>query len=65
MAARRVTRSLTEGIIFGQHLATLPENQLPLKLEIIRFYLHKRETECDQVFTRKGKLKSQKCKITS
>ena len=55
MAARRVTRSLTEDIIFGQHLETLPENQLPLKLEIIRFYLHKRETECDQVFTRKGK----------
>ena len=50
------TRSSTEDPIFGQFLQKLPENQLPLEIEVVRHYLHFKDTEFDQSYTREGKV---------
>ena len=60
MAEKRVTRSCTEDELFGQHSATLPDNQLALKIEIIQYFLHRKELECDRYMRGKTEVKTLK-----
>ena len=55
MSSNVTTRSVTEDLLFGQHLESLPEDQLPLKIEIVRHILFRRNNEFDKSYVRKGK----------
>ena len=50
------TRSSTEDPIFGKNLDKFLETKLPLKTEIYRNYLYRREAEFKLVYTRSGKV---------
>ena len=56
MAYALPTRSASEDPIFGQYLDQLPQNKLPLKSEIYRNYLFRRETEFQLLYARDGKI---------
>ena len=48
----RTTRSTTEDPIFGKTLEKLPENQLPLEIEVVRHFLHLKTYEFDKSYLR-------------
>ena len=50
------TRSSSEDPIFGSYLEVLPSNKLPLKTEIYRNFLYRRESVVQTIFQRNGKL---------
>ena len=50
------TRSSSEDPIFGSYLEVLPSNKLPLKSEIYRNFLYRRESVVQTIFQRNGKL---------
>ena len=50
------TRSSSEDPIFGSYLEHLPSNKLPLKTEIYRNFLYRREPVVQTIFQRNGKL---------
>ena len=54
-SSTRQTRSATEDSLFGQLLPTLPKDQLPKKLEIVRHFLYRKDKEFDKIYVRNGK----------
>ena len=56
MAYALPTRSASEDPIFGSYLEHLPSNKLPLKTEIYRNFLYRREPVVQTIFQRNGKL---------
>ena len=56
MAYALQTRSASEDPIFGHYLDQLPQNKLPLKSEIYRNFLFRRENEFQQLYARNGKI---------
>ena len=54
MAFALQTRSASEDPVFGSYLENLPSNKLPLKTEIYRNFLYRRESEVQTIFQRSG-----------
>ena len=54
MAYALPTRSASQDPVFGNYLELLPSNKLPLKSEIYRNFLFRRESEVQTIFPRSG-----------